>query len=58
MMVRTEADPPVLEAGTAVQIEVGARWTTDQGGTHRVGGHWVECIVVRDTPRELLVRLA
>lgn len=58
MFVRTSADPPVLAPGAPIEVEVGARWQTTEGVTERVPGHWVPCVVVRDTPRELVVRLA
>lgn len=60
MLVRTTADPPVLAPGTPLEVEVGARWTASKDGqpSARVPGHWVRCVVVRETPRELVVRLA
>ena len=57
MMIRITADPPVLVAGTRIEVEVGARWITKDGHSERVPGQWVACDVVRETPRELIVRL-
>jgi hypothetical protein len=58
MMIRFDADPPVLVAGLRIEVEVGARWITKDGHTERVSGQWLACDVVSDTPRELVVRLA
>ena len=56
-MIRFDADPPVLTPGMRIEVEVGARWITKDGHTERVGGQWVPCEVVTESPRELVVRL-
>jgi len=57
MMVRSHADPPTFEPGTPVEVEVGARWRTHGGHAERVAGHWLDCVVVAESSRELVVRL-
>ena len=53
--VRSEA--AALAPGVKVSVELGARWTTENGKPRRVAGQWVECIVVAETRRELLLAI-
>jgi hypothetical protein len=53
MMIRADG----LEPGTEIEVEVGARWTLKSGSNERIGGVWVPCRVVTESPRELVVRL-
>ena len=55
-VVRTSAT--TLQAGDCVDVEVGARWTTDAGQPRRWSGIWVPCEVLTDTGSELVVKLA
>jgi hypothetical protein len=56
MMIRANVENP--QNGELIEVEVGARWTTRNGREERVGGVWVNCEVLSDTGRELVVRLA
>ena len=55
MMIRVDSDD--LKPGLQIEVEVGARWAAPGGNAERIGGVWVPCVVVSDTPRELVVRL-
>jgi hypothetical protein len=46
-----------LESGERVEVEVGARWVVKAGRQERVPGIWVACEVLRDSERELVVKL-
>ena len=56
MTVRTNTATP--QAGDCVEVEVGGRWTIEDGRPTRSGGIWVPCEVLADTDRELVVKIA
>lgn len=56
MMIRSDGTD--LRPGKQIEVEIGAR-VAGRGtvSSERIGGVWVPCLVVSDTPRELVVRL-
>ena len=56
MALRTEAEQ--VSAGSLVEVQIGARWVTNENGRQeRTGGHWVRCEVLSETTKEVVVRL-
>ena len=55
--LRVRTDALTLKPGVKIQVEVGGRWAPNKGGRTRVEGHWVDCVVVNVTPRDVLVQL-
>lgn len=53
MMIR--GDGSEIAPGKQIEVEIGAR--APGRNTDRIAGVWVPCIVIRETPRELVVRL-
>lgn len=51
------ADGQTLAPGAKIQVEVGGRWIWDKGTRKRIEGQWVDCIIVAETSRDLLVQL-
>lgn len=56
LMVRS--DGPTLLPGTSVEVELGGRWTMQDGHRLRLEGQWVTCVVIEDGGRDLCVEVA
>lgn len=55
MMIRTDGTD--LKPGKQIEVEIGARSTGHGVPNARISGVWIPCVVVSDTPRELVLRL-
>jgi hypothetical protein len=55
MTIRTEKAS--LVSGDPIEVELGARWVTNSLRQERTRGIWVQCEVISDHGREILVKL-